>query len=342
MCACCDSHVYVKEINCCADLTSIPCDPGVTILFNFIRMTVFFLAVFFLIGSSYNLYTNAVGGQCGNPAVPALVKCHPDISLTLSPVNKLLSKPTFFYQQFFVILTVLACIIFFVLYRKIHYDAYMAAQVLIQNQEEYTLYISEIPVVMKEVGSVNYQTKLADILTAEIDDWIARNENAKGQPQVPPGQPGPGGKLNYPRIYNQWITASQLSENIPYNNEEKIVDVHLCWDTREMTQLMRLKQETKKNIEGISASLPPEGEEPGSDDPSAQQMVTNMRNNRTKYFNHLNSINSEYLRLCLDYKNDEDYSAYVANFLGKAFVCFQYQHYAQVIRIMMKRQEIKM
>lgn len=55
-------------------------------------------------------------------------------------------------------------------------------------------------------------------------------------------------------------------------------------------------------------------------------------------------MNSEYLKLCYNYKNDQniDYSEYLANFLGKAFVCFQYQHYAQVTRISMKRQDIKM
>lgn len=135
VCACCDSHVHVKEINCCADLTTIACDPGITVLFNFIRMVFIFLVLFFVLGSAYNMYTNYAGGQCGNPSIPPLAKCDPEIIFRLSPVNKLFNKTAFWNMQLFSLLTVLLCILFFIGYRKIHYDSYMTAQELVQSQE---------------------------------------------------------------------------------------------------------------------------------------------------------------------------------------------------------------
>lgn len=108
-----------------------------------------------------------------------------------------------------------------------------------------------------------------------------------------------------------------------------------------MTQLMRIKDEIKKNIEAMTSSMSSAGD---PSDPSAQQMMANMQANVNKYMNQLKTVNAEYLKLCYNYKNDQnmDYSAFLANFLGKAFVCFQYQHFAQILRISMKRQEIKM
>lgn len=156
ICACCDAHVYVKSIGCCDDFTKIPCDPGITVLFNFIRTVIIFLIFLFLSGSLYNLYTNITGNQCGNPNIPPLVRCVPHPFFRLSPVNKLMNKAAFWNQQLFTLLTVLLSIIFFIAYRKIHYDSYMTAQELVQNQEEFTLYITNIPVVMDEVGSTDY------------------------------------------------------------------------------------------------------------------------------------------------------------------------------------------
>jgi hypothetical protein len=128
VCACCDSHIYVKEINCCADLTQIACDPGITVLFNFIRMVAVFLIFLFIFGSAYNLYTNFAGGQCGDPSIPPLAHCMPEKIFIFSPVNKLFNKTAFWNMQLFALLTVLLSILFFILYRKIHYDSYMTAQ----------------------------------------------------------------------------------------------------------------------------------------------------------------------------------------------------------------------
>lgn len=165
VCTCCDSHVYVKSINCCGSFTSVACDPGITVLFNFLKTIIIFLVLLFLVGSSYNLYTNIYGGQCGNPNIAPLVRCVPHPIFLLSPVNKLLDQTAFWNMQLFTLLTALLAILFFIYYRKRHYDCYMTAQELVQNQEEYTLYITNIPVVMDDVGSSDYENKLKSLLT---------------------------------------------------------------------------------------------------------------------------------------------------------------------------------
>lgn len=73
-----------------------------------------------------------------------------------------------------------------------------------------------------------------------------------------------------------------------------------------MTQLTRIKDEIKKNIEGIVPGL----DGGNQNDPSSQKMIQNMQTNANKYFNQLKTINSEYIKLCYNYKNDQniDYS----------------------------------
>lgn len=86
------------------------------------------------------------------------------------------------------------------------------------------------------------------------------------------------------------------------------------------------------------------GDNSQDNDPSTQKMITNMNTNLDKYSKQLRTVNNEYMKLCSEYSNKQNigYSEHLANFLGKAFVCFQYQHFAQVMRISMKREDIKM
>ena len=89
VCACCDAHVYVREVGCCDSFGSVGCDPGITVLFHFMKTVVIFLILFFIVGSAYNLYTNYRGNQCGNPKYERLARCMPVLPIALSPVNKI-------------------------------------------------------------------------------------------------------------------------------------------------------------------------------------------------------------------------------------------------------------
>ena len=108
-----------------------------------------------------------------------------------------------------------------------------------------------------------------------------------------------------------------------------------------MSQIERIKTDVKKSIEGLAGTMMG-GADPK--DTNAQRLQTKNQNDMTKYMNQLGVVNAEYLKLCYSYKEDQnfDYSACLANFLGRAFVSFQYQHFAQVLRISMKRHNIKM
>ena len=214
VCACCDHHVHVVEVGCCTDLRNVGIDPGITVMFNFIKMVVVYLLMLFFIGSAYNLYTNFMGHQCGDPNISALSHCVPHPILLLSPVNKLFDRKAFDNMEYTTLFAVLASIVFFVIYRKIHYDSYMTAQEYVQNQEEFTLYVSNIPVVMDEIGSTDYEAKIKNLLTGHINNWIAKNQN----PQLAQA-PGPNGgkEPTFPRIYKQYIEASNDPVNRPYN-----------------------------------------------------------------------------------------------------------------------------
>lgn len=59
-------------------------------------------------------------------------------------------------MQITTLITAILSVLFFIFYRKVHYDCYMVAQELVQNQEEFTLYITNIPVVMDGIGSSDY------------------------------------------------------------------------------------------------------------------------------------------------------------------------------------------
>lgn len=177
-------------------------------------------------------------------------------------------------------------------------------------------------------------------MTGEINNWLAKNQLNPGQ--NPPEIPGQKYVPNFPRIYNRFVEDSRQPFNAPYQ-DKKIVDVHLCWDIRELTQLQRIKTETKNNIQTWAQNMD-EAKEQGNVDQSTMDMIKNVQGNLDKYSNQLRTVNNEYVKLCAEYTNKHNlgYSEHLANFLGKAFVCFQYQHFAQVIRIMMKREDIKM
>lgn len=79
VCACCDAHVNVKEVGCCDDFVTQGCDPGIAVLFHFMRTVIIFLILFFILGSSYNLYTNYRANQCGDPKYESLKRCVPSL-----------------------------------------------------------------------------------------------------------------------------------------------------------------------------------------------------------------------------------------------------------------------
>ena len=83
---------------------------------------------------------------------------------------------------------------------------------------------------MDEFGSTDYENRIKNLFTGEINNWIAKNQMLGGRsaPEVPGQKYIP----NYPRIYSKYVEHSRKDINAPYNSNPKVVDVHLCWDIR--------------------------------------------------------------------------------------------------------------
>ncbi len=118
---------------------------GVSMFFTFIKMAICLLIVRFLISDCFNIVTSLKDGNYCKQATD----CEQTIFSYTSSLNKVFEFKTIQILDILNLVTIFLLIVFFLLYRKYQYKIYSTIDFTMQTQDDYSLFITNIPIIMK-------------------------------------------------------------------------------------------------------------------------------------------------------------------------------------------------
>ena len=138
-------------------------------------MVIVYLAMRLVLADGYNLISNEYGHDCGRADVSWLRKCNSsDLYVQGSIVNKVLNSDQLKIQDTLTTIAVLFSIVFFFIYRVREYNEYINHDIHAQTEEDFSLFVRNIPTVLFEPRSIKYELKLLLLFNSIIGEWIER------------------------------------------------------------------------------------------------------------------------------------------------------------------------
>lgn len=175
VCPCCDERVDNSPFPTCISATDKVLPGNVALYFLFLKMVLIYLVLRLVLADGYNLYSNWKGHDCGKADVEWLKGCeYSDKYVRFSVSNKVLQTAQLRVVDFLDMGAVLFSIAFFVIYRFVEYNEYVQHDVSEQTQDDYSLYVRNIPIVLFQRKTTNYEEKLSGLFTSIVNQWIAR------------------------------------------------------------------------------------------------------------------------------------------------------------------------
>lgn len=199
-------------------------------------MTIIYLTLRFIIADGFNLFSNWRGGDCGSLKGPLTYICEPTLAMVSSIGNKFTDYPTLRRVDFLNMIAIIASCAFFAIYRFIQFKEYIRHDLSDQTQDDFSLYIRNIPIAMNDPTACNYEERLSMVFTQIIMQFIAK---------------GQAGQLNNP-LWTSYVDVSNRPHNIqaiqmtdkstnPAFLNEFITSIDLCWDTERILNVINLR-----------------------------------------------------------------------------------------------------
>jgi hypothetical protein len=143
---------------------------SVALFFLFIKMVISYLILRLVLADGYNLVTNWNGTDCGNPELPWMRDCIPqDKYLKASIANKVTDKYHLKILEIVNMGAVLFSIVFFFIYHFVEYREYVKHDISEQTQDDFSIFVRHIPLVLFERKASNYEEKLSALFTGIIN-----------------------------------------------------------------------------------------------------------------------------------------------------------------------------
>lgn len=185
VCPCCEERVNNAPYPFCLNSTHEDLPASVALYFLFLKMVIIYLVLRLLIADGYNLFTNWFGHDCGDPKVPEMKGClYADKYSRASVSNKVLQDDKLWVLGLVDMAAVLFSIAFFVMYRFFEYKEYVRHDVSEQTQDDYSLFVRKIPVVLFQKKATNYEEKISALFTGIVQQWIARGMAGQEQSKL--------------------------------------------------------------------------------------------------------------------------------------------------------------
>lgn len=114
---------------------------GSAMFFTFIKMTIVYLIVRFLLSDCYNLITNTVSSNCSQ--AENIPRCHRNVVAKYSSYNKAISddEPFLYVVDILNLVTIVISIAFFLYYRRYQYEVYKLVDFSNTSQSDYTIFV---------------------------------------------------------------------------------------------------------------------------------------------------------------------------------------------------------
>ena len=114
--------------------------------FLFVRTCILYLAMRLLLADGYSFYINWIGKQCGNPLIANMGSCIMTKYTRGSIVNSVSGDSKYRLQSILNLIAILGSILCFMFFRKQHYESYIMQDLSEQSQDDYSLFVKNIPV----------------------------------------------------------------------------------------------------------------------------------------------------------------------------------------------------
>ena len=283
---------------------------GSAMFFTFIKMCIVYLLLRFLLTDGFNVITNFMATFCSRDDVDL---CGKNSFAKSSLYNKMTptSEKLIVIVDILNLATVVVSILFFFFYRKYQYGIYSLLDSNAHTQDDYTLFVENIPVFMAvettQSGKISfeYEAGLKKIFEDRIEEWLYMLKADLNQPEVIEGLPA---------LEKEMIKLMQKTPN--FDSIPKVRSVSLCFDLTEMEKINKrrdiLMTEFIKKIE---------------EDENFQFNVD------SKYYipNQIDILNEEFVQLSKRFAMDNSSAFNLSHFVGKAFVSLEYSHYKEYL-----------
>ena len=243
VCPCCEERVDNVPYPFCMSSTHTDLPASVALFFQFLKMVIVYLVLRLVLADAFNLITNWYGHDCGRNGVDWLKGCHnTDKYVRASISNKVLNNSQLHIVDLLDLGAVLFSIAFFVIYRFVEYREYVKHDVSEQTQDDYSIFVRNIPIILFQRKAINYEEKLSVLFTSIVNQWIARG--MAGQEQT--------------KLWYSYVEAIRRPDNVmqhPHNDPTRpyannvVRGVELCWDLQELTTVVATREGLKDTKE---------------------------------------------------------------------------------------------
>ena len=128
-------------------------NPGSTMFFTFIKMTIAYLLLRFILSDCYNLISNTSATSCNQQGTRDT--CSKNAMAKFSTFNKqtVEDEPMLYAVDILNLITIVVSIIFFLYYRKYQYQVYSLTDIGAHTQSDYSIFLEDIPIFLPKNSS---------------------------------------------------------------------------------------------------------------------------------------------------------------------------------------------
>lgn len=195
---------------------------GASMFFTFIKMTIVYLLLRFIITDGFNLVTNFLATYCND----STHECEDNSFARASIFNKVTPEgdSDVMIVDILNLVTVVFSIIYFLVYHKYQSQIYSLLDSSAHTQDDYTVFVQNIPVYMavsknnKGQFSFEYEMGLKKIFEDAITEWIYQLKNQSAEESN--------------ELDKQMLKIMETTPN--FDSLPKVTSVSLCFDLTEM------------------------------------------------------------------------------------------------------------
>lgn len=175
----------------------------------------------------------------------------------------------------------------------------------IQTEDDYSLYVYNIPVLLDNEQSTNYigyRPALTSYFEQLVREWITTNSQ---------------NLTNQSPLYRDYVQLCQRRGDNALNPSKIVTNVSLCWDLEELVNIRRQKRRLMRTFIRKSSSA------------QAKQNMQPYSGLDQETMAKLHALDQAELNVSdkfIERNHSTDFV--IGRFLGKAFVSFEYQHFA--------------
>lgn len=309
-CTCCRHKVRDNQYGFCIDSTNVALSPDIVVFFSFIKLVFIYFLFRFLILDVYTIYFNWAENSC--KYISDRINCPRTIFTRLATLRRIEDIHSIYTFDLINLGFVLFSIIYLLCCENYLNSTFLKVANTIQTEDDYSIYVYNIPVLLDEqqfTSHIGYAKALTSYFEEMVKDWIKTNTQKMNQ----------GTSGHQADIFRDYVRVAQARGDNYATPSKMVTNINLCWDLEEIVNIRRQRRRIMRTF---------------------QRKARGARAGQASQFWGLDQ-ETEAKLLALDKAEievsnkfaEKNYSSefVIGRFLGKAFVSFEYQHFAHAL-----------